>query len=144
MRLRMSCVASGALLAGALALAACTDSTSSNACGSGTAPVVVGTYKLASYTLGASTIDTAQGASGQLRFYTSTYGFNLTIPIQGAISDSGTYAISGARCMSEVSVQNPGTTTGTFSLSGTTPGSIFTFAGTNSAIGALGFSAVRQ
>jgi hypothetical protein len=46
--------------------------------------------------------------------------------------------------MSEVSLQNPGTTTGTFSLSGTTPGSIFTFAGTNSAIGALGFIAVKQ
>lgn len=144
MRLTKSVVASLIAVAGALAVAACKDSTSSDACGSGTAPVVAGTYKLASYTLGTSTIDTTQGASGQLRFYTSTYGFSLTIPIQGTISDSGAYTINGIRCMSEVSVQNLGTTTGTFSLSGTTPGSIFTFAGTNSAVGALGFIAVRQ
>lgn len=144
MRLAKSLVASGVALAGALAFTACKDSTSSNACGTGTAPVVAGTYKLASYTLGSSTIDTTSGASGQLRFYASNYAFNATIPIEGAISDSGTYTISGVRCMTEVSVQNPGTTTGTFTLSGTTPGSIFTFAGTNSAIGALGFIAVKQ
>jgi len=131
-------------IAAALAFAACSDSTSTNACGSGTPPNVVGTYKLASYTLGSSTVDTTSGASGQLRFYASDYAFNATIPIQGAISDSGTYTINGTRCMTEVSVQNPGSSTGTFTLTGTTPGSIFTFAGTNTAVGALGFVAVKQ
>ena len=144
MRLTKSFVASGIAVAAALAFTGCKDSTSSNACGTGVAPVVVGTYKLASYTFSTTTLDTTSGASGQLRFYASTYAFNATIPIEGAISDSGTYSISGARCMTEVSVQNPGTTTGTFTLSGTTPGSIFTYSGTNSAVGALGFIAVKQ
>jgi hypothetical protein len=135
----------GIALAAALAFAACSTSTSSSACGSGTPPNVVGTYKLASYTLGTTTIDTTQGASGQLRFHATTYGFNATIPVTGAIGDSGTYAISGVRCMTETSVMGQGSSSGTFTLNGTTPGSIFTFAGTNTALGAaVGFVAVRQ
>ena len=144
MRLRISYVASGALLAGALAFTACNDTTSSGPCGSGTPPSVVGTYKLASYTLGTNTIDTTEGASGQLRFYTSNYAFNATIPVTGAIGDSGTYAISGVRCMSETSVLGEGSSTGTFTLTGTTTGSVFTFTGTNTLAGAVGFAAVKQ
>ncbi len=144
MRLRISYVASGALLAGALAFTACKDSTSSNACGSGTAPAVAGTYQIASYTLGTTALDTLQGLSGQLRFYSAVYGFNVTIPGQGTITDSGTYAISGVRCMSETSVAGSGSTTGTFSLNGTTAGSLFTFAGTNTLVGAVAFVGVKQ
>jgi len=144
MRQTRSLAAPVLAIAAALALVACSDSTGSNACGTGTPPNVVGTYKLASYTLGSNTVDTTSGASGQLRFYASDYAFNVTIPAQGTIADSGTYTISGSRCMTEVSVENPGSSTGTFTLTGTTPGSIFTFAGTNTAVGALAFIAVRQ
>lgn len=130
-------------VAGAVA-AACSSTTSDGTCGSGTPPSVVGTYKIASYTLGTTALDTLQGLSGQLRFYASAYGFNVTIPVQGAIADSGTYTISGVRCMSETSVAGSGSTTGTFTLNGTTAGSVFTFAGTNTLIGAVGFVGVKQ
>jgi hypothetical protein len=145
MRLTTSVVPVGIALAGALAFAACKDTTSASACGNGTPPSVAGTYKLASYTLGTSTVDTTMGASGQLRFWATTYGFNATLPVVGPIADSGTYTISGSKCMSEASVLQQGSTSGTFTLSGTTPGSIFTFAGTNTAAGgAVAFVAVRQ
>ena len=144
MGLTRSSVPVGVALAAALAFAACKDSTSSSACGSGTPPSVVGTYKLASYTYGGTTVDTTQGASGQLRFYATTYGFNATFPGPTAIADSGTYTVSGVRCMTETSAMGQGSTSGTFTLSGTTPGSIFTFAGTNTIIAAVGFVAVRQ
>ncbi len=144
MRLTTSAVPLGIALAAALALAACKESTSGDTCGSGTPPSLVGTYKLASYTLGSSTIDTTSGASGQLRFYTTTYAWNATIPIQGAIADSGTYTIRGVRCMDETSVMGRGTSSGTFTLTGQTPGSIFTFTGTNSLVAAVGFVAVKQ
>lgn len=131
-------------VAGVIAAAACSSPTSSNTCGSGTAPVVIGTYALISYTLGTTTITTAQGASGQLRFYASSYGFNLSIPGQAAVADSGTYSISGVKCMSETSVLGQGSTTGTFTLSGTTPGSVLTFTGMNTLVGAVGFAGQKQ
>ena len=145
MRNTLSHVAAGLALAGALAFAACKESTSSNACGTGTPPSVAGTYKLASYTLGGTTIDTTQGATGQLRFHTALYGFNATLPGPTVIVDSGSYTISGIKCMSEVSVLNTGVTiSGTFTLSGATAGSIFTFQGTSAATGPVAFIAVRQ
>lgn len=130
-------------VAGAIA-AACSSTTSDNTCGSGTPPSLVGTYKLASYSFGGNTLDTLQGVSGQLRFYPSNYGFNVTVPVVGAIADTGTYAISGVRCMTETSVVGSGSTTGTFTVGGTTPGSVFTFAGTNTQVGAVGFVGVKQ
>jgi hypothetical protein len=144
MRLPRSLVAPGLALAAALAFAACKDSTSTSACGSGTPPSVVGTYSLVSYTVGTTTIDTTSGATGQLRFYASAYAFNATIPVTGAIGDSGTYTISGTRCMSETSVMGQGSSSGTFTLSGTTAGSLLTFSGTNSLIGAIGFVGKKQ
>lgn len=137
-------VVSGIALAAALAVASCKESTSSTDCGTGAAPSVVGTYKLARYTLGANTVDTTMGASGTLHFYASDYSFAANIPVVGLIADSGSYTITGVRCMSEVSVLNPGTSSGTFTLTGTTPGSIFTFTGTNSAAGAVAFVALKQ
>ena len=144
MRLTTSLAAPALAIAAALAFAACSDSTSSSTCGSGTPPNLVGTYKLASYTLGTITVDTTAGASGQLRFYAADYAFDLTIPVQGTISDSGTYTLSGVRCVSETSVAGKGATNGTFTLTSATPGAIFSFTGTNTAVGGLGFVAVRQ
>jgi len=144
MRGMRSFAAAGVALAAA-AFIGCSESMGSGGnCGSGTAPSVAGTYKLARYTLGSNTVDTLQGATGQLRFYAANYAFNATIPGTGAIADSGSYTITGIRCMSEVSVLNPGTSTGEFTLSGTTPGSVFTFAGTNTIVGPVGFVAVKQ
>jgi hypothetical protein len=141
----MRSVAAAGIALGAAAFIGCSESTGSGGnCGSGTPPSVVGTYKLARYTLGANTVDTTQGASGQLRFYAANYAFNATIPVTGAVVDSGSYTITGIRCMSEVSVLNPGTSSGEFTLSGTTPGSVFTFAGTNTIVGPVGFIAVKQ
>jgi len=144
MCLTRSVVVPGVALAAALAVAACKGSTGTDACGSGTAPSLVGTYKLASATLGSTSIDTTIGASGQLRFYASTYAFTVTVPPSAPIPDTGTYSISGVRCISETSVAGRGFSSGTFTLSGTTAGSIFSFTGTNTLIGALGFVAVKQ
>ena len=143
MRLPMSCVAPGLALAAVLAIAACKDTTT-NSCGSGTAPSVAGTYKLISYTAGGATVDTTMGASGQLRFYATAYAFNATLPVVGALADTGSYVISGTKCMSETSVTGQGSSTGTFTLSGTTPGSVFTFAGTNTLAGSIGIAGLRQ
>ncbi len=128
----------------ATAAIACSSSTSSNSCGSGTPPVVVGTYSLISYTVGGTTVTNTQGATGQLRFYTSTYGFNVTIPGPTTVVDSGNYSITGTKCMSQASVMGQGSSTGTFTLSGTTAGSVLTFSGTNSLVGPVGFAGQKQ
>jgi len=116
---RLSYAAAALALAGALGLAASCKSTTSPSCGSGTPPSVVGTYSLQSYTIGITTLTPPQ-ASGTLKFAASTYLANLTI-IGQPVVDSGTYAITGASCISQSSVV-PGNPqfTGTFSLVGTT------------------------
>jgi len=145
MRLRTSFVLPGLGLAAAVAFAACSkDSTSSSTCGSGTPPSLAGNYALVSYTLGTTTVDTTMGASGQLRFYASAYAFNATVPPGTTISDSGSYTVSGIRCISETSVLGQGSSTGTFTLTGTSAGSVFTFTGSNPLVGAIGFVAVKQ
>lgn len=113
-----------AVAAGAAVLAAaaaCKSSTSSNACGSGTPPAVTGVYTLASYDIG-GTLITAPPASGELRLNADgTYGVNLTLPPPtGAISDSGTYAIQGASCISQSSVLGQPQFVGSFTLTGST------------------------
>lgn len=144
MRVRTWVIVPGVALAAALAFAACSsDSTGTSACGSGTAQSLVGNYALVSYSLGTATVDTSQGASGQLRFYASTYAFDATVP-GTTIADSGTYTVSGVRCISETSALGQGSSTGTFTLTGTTAGSIFTFTGSNPLVGAIGFVAVKQ
>ena len=143
MRMPVSFIAPSLALAGALTFAACKESTGTS-CGSGTAPVVVGTYTLASYTVGITRIDTTMGASGQLRFYASAYGFDASFPVVGAVADSGTYVITGTKCMDETSVMGQGSTSGTFTITGTTPGSVLSFTGTNSLAGTVGFVGVKQ
>ena len=93
--------------AGALVFALACKSSTENNCPSGTAPSLVGTYALLSYTIGTNTI-TAPPASGTLHFYTTLYGVSLSIPngVGGftVISDSGTYTVIGASCIQENSV----------------------------------------
>jgi len=120
-------------LAAGLVFAACDSSTSNSSCGSGTAPSLVGTYALVSYTIGLTTVTTADGATGELRFHASTYGASITIPIGGApevIADSGSYTVTGAKCISQNSITGQPTFTGTFTLSGTASGAVFTVSGT--------------
>ena len=104
--------------AGALAMAyACTSSTE-NGCGSGTPPSLVGTYTLVSFQLGAATPLTPPTETGALRLHATTYGADLAGLL--AQTDSGTYAITGASCISQNSVVGNQQFTGTFSLVGTT------------------------
>jgi len=109
-----------AVVALAGAATACKSSSSTNACGTGTPPSLVGTYALVSYTLGGATV-TAPPAIGSLRLHTNTYGVDLTLPQPvGTISDSGAYAIVGASCINESSVLGQPQFTGSFRLIGTT------------------------
>jgi len=116
-------------LSAGLAFAACESSTSSNSCGSGTAPSLVGTYALVSYTIGLTTVTTADGATGQLRFHASTYGASITVPLTGSIADSGSYTVTGSKCISQNSLTGQPQFSGTFTLSGTTTGAVFTVSG---------------
>jgi hypothetical protein len=129
MRRHASFVISAFALAGALAFAACESSTSNSSCGSGTPPSLVGTYALVSYTIGLTTVTTADGASGELRFHASTYGASINVPGTGVLADSGSYTVTGAKCISQSSVMGQPQFTGTFTLSGTTSGSTFTVSG---------------
>jgi hypothetical protein len=115
-------VAVALVVAGAVALAAaCNSSTSTNACGSGSPPNLVGAYALQSYDIG-GTLITAPPASGTLRLNANlSYAVSLTLPPPtGAIADSGAYAIQGASCISQSSVLGQPQFIGTFSLVGTT------------------------
>ena len=128
---------------GALAFALACKSSTETSCGSGTAPSLVGTYNLLSYTIGANTI-TAPPANGNLRFYPTLYGVTLNIP-NGAggfqtISDSGSYAIGGASCISEASVLGNPQFTGTFTW---TPADS-TLTVTGSAAGAVAASSWKK
>lgn len=128
----MSFVVPAVAMAGALAIAACSSSTTGNSCGSGTAPSLVGTYALVSYTIGLTTVTTADGATGQLRFHASTYGAGISIPTAGGpevIADSGSYTVTGSKCISQNSITGQPTFSGTFTLSGTTTGAVFTVNG---------------
>lgn len=104
--------------AGALAIGYACKSSTESGCGSGTPPSLVGTYTLASFQLGAATPLTPPMETGDLRLHASTYGADLS----GLLSqqDSGTYAITGASCISQNSVIGNQQFTGTFSLVGTT------------------------
>jgi hypothetical protein len=98
-------------LAGAVGLAAACKSTTSNNCGNGrTPPSLIGTYSMLSYTIGTATFSVPP-ASGELRFYATTYGLDAIIPKPPPdstqfISDSGNYQIIGASCILESSVDS--------------------------------------
>lgn len=119
-------------VAGALWFAAACKSSTSNNCGNGSsAPSLVGSYSLLSYTLGTTTV-TSPTATGQLLFYPSAYHVSLTLP-SGFVTDSGSYAVVGASCIDEFSVLgNPdfsgsfqlNLTDSTFHVSGTAAGQV--------------------
>src|SRR5512135_1693059 len=125
-------------VAGALGFAAACKSSASDNCGSGaTPPSLVGTYSMLSYTIGTSTV-AAPPASGELRFYASLYGLDVTIPKPPPdstlfISDSGSYTIVGSTCILESSVDSAANsfsgsftfvTDSTLRLSGTASGKV--------------------
>ncbi len=120
-RSRLSLAVAALSVAGALAfVAACKSSTSSNACGSGSPPSLVGGYSLISYTLGGSQ-QTGTTGTLQLNANPDTYVANIVFPAPiGPQHDSGTYVIQGASCISENSALGNPQFTGTFELVGTT------------------------
>jgi hypothetical protein len=115
-------------LAAGLVFAACESSTS-NSCGTGTPPSLVGTYALVSATFGTDSFSTGQGYSGALQFTSTRYNFSVSASNVTVLADSGTYAVSGAKCISETSETGSPQFTGTFTLSGTTAGATLTVAG---------------
>jgi len=110
----VSYAAAALAVAGALWFAACKSSTSNN-CGSGTPPSLVGSYSLESYTLGTTTL-TSPTASGTLQFRATMYNVNLSLPGPTAVVDSGTYTIVGSACINELSQAGNPTFSGTFQL----------------------------
>ena len=132
MQRRTSFAVSTFALVAVLAFAACESSKSTGACGSGTPPSLVGTYGLASAMFGADTFTTAQGYSGSLKFTSTRYNFSVATPPPSSVTllaDSGTYTVTGASGLSENSDTGNPQFTGTFTLSGTTPGSTLTVLG---------------
>jgi hypothetical protein len=132
MRQHTSFVVPALALAAGLAFAACDSSKSAGACGGGTPPSLVGTYGLASAVFGVDTFSTGQGYSGTLKFTSTRYTFGVSTPPPSSttlLADSGTYVVTGASCISENSDTGNPQFTGTFTLSGTTPGSTLTVVG---------------
>ncbi len=120
-RSRLSLAVAALAVAAALGFAAaCKSSTSSNACGSGSPPSLVGSYSLVSYSL-AGTPQTGTTGTLQLNSNPDTYVANIVFPPPvGAQHDSGTYVIQGASCISENSALGNPQFVGTFELVGTT------------------------
>ena len=113
----VSYAGAGLVVAGTVWLVAACSSSTSNNCGSGTPPSLVGTYALASYTIGTTTV-TAPTATGSLRFYTTLYGVTLNLPNgtggMTVVTDSGSYTVVGSQCINESSVLGQPQFTGTF------------------------------
>jgi hypothetical protein len=96
-------LAAGVLAAAGLGMACASSPTSTNNCGSGTAPSLVGSYSLSKYTFG-STVYTTPAASGTLTFTANTYSQALSLPtaaLDTTANDSGTYLIVGSECIYE-------------------------------------------
>ena len=126
-------MAAAAASAGALAIAfACKPSTDTS-CGSGAPPDLSGTYTFSSYTLGTKTWS-APPSSGQLQMTGTTYQDSVTLdtgtPPTQQVSGAGTYAITGAACITLTSSVDTTHFSGTFTL-GTAVG-ITTFRETGS------------
>jgi len=97
------------------ALTACSKDTTSTTCASGSPANLVGSYDLLSYTIGPSTY-TSPPAIGNLRLHAGTYGVDVTLPGPQIISDSGTYVLTGADCISQTSLFGYAPFVGTYSL----------------------------
>lgn len=102
---RMGWIAVGALAAAGVGWACSSSPTSTNNCGSGSPPSLIGSYSLSQYTWGA-TVYAPPSAGGALAFTASTYHQTLVLPtstLDTTIVDSGTYVIVGSECISEIS-----------------------------------------
>jgi hypothetical protein len=150
MQRRATIVVLASALAAGLVFAACDSSSNTNACGSGTPPSLVGTYALVSATFGPETYSTATGYSGTLTFTATRYTFSVVGPnptpppaTVTLLADSGTYTVTGSKCIGENSDTGNPQFTGTFTLSGTTPGSTLTVTGSAATV-PVTFIATKQ
>jgi hypothetical protein len=143
MRRNTSFAVAALALAAGLVFAACDSSSNTSACGSGTPPSLVGTYALVSAMFGPDTYTAAQGVSGTLQFTATRYSFAVSQSSVTLLADSGTYAVTGSKCISETSDTGNPQFTGTFTLSGTTPGSTLTVTGAAAAL-PVQFVATKQ
>jgi len=108
----------GAVAAAGLGIACSSSPTTTNNCGSGTAPSLVGSYSLTSYTYGI-TVYTPPGAFGKLWYAYSTYADTITVPGSAGDSttvDSGTYQVVGSECINQQSLAGQRDFAGTFKL----------------------------
>ncbi len=103
---RMGWVAAGAMVAAGLGWACSSSPTSTNNCGTGSPPSLVGSYNLFKYTFG-SAVYVSPAASGTLTLTASRYSQRLTLPTSGVDTvavDSGTYLVVGSECINEHSL----------------------------------------
>lgn len=103
---RTGWLAAGVLAAAGLGWACASTPTSTNNCGTGSPPSLVGNYTLKQYTWG-STVYAPPSASGSLAFTATTYAQTVTLPVSASrdtvLSDNGTYLLVGSECISEFS-----------------------------------------
>ncbi len=108
-----------ALAVAGLGSASCNSTpTNGNNCGSGVAPVLVGSYTLSSYQFGTRTY-TVPPASGVLYFTTGKYADSLYIPASVGdtlTADSGSYQLVGSECILLMSAAGKRNFSGTFRL----------------------------
>jgi len=126
-------MAAAAASAGALAIAFACKTSTDTSCGSGSPPSLSGTYSFSSYTLGTTTW-TAPPSTGQLQMTGTAYQYSVTLdtgtPPTHQVTGAGTYAITGAACITLTSSVDTTHFSGTFTLS--TANGITTFRETGS------------
>jgi hypothetical protein len=125
-----------AVAAAAVAAFACKSKpTAPDPCGTGTPPSLVGSYSFQSYKLGTRTF-TEPSSYGSLRFTDTSYVQTYTLPIaqfglDSTFSDTGSYYITGERCISQFSHVDTTHFSGTFTLVTTSVQTTYTATGTN-------------
>jgi hypothetical protein len=125
-----------AVAAAAVAAFACKSKpTAPDPCGTGTPPSLVGSYTFQSYKVGTHTY-AQPGSFGSLRFTDATYIQIYTLPIglggvDSTISDTGSYFITGERCISQFSAVDTTHFSGTFTLVTTSVQTTYTATGSN-------------
>jgi len=128
-----------AAAAAAVAAYACKSKpTAPDPCGTGTPPSLVGSYTFESYKVGTQTF-TQASASGSLRFTDTSYVQIYTLPIahgglDSTFSDTGSYFVTGVRCISQFSRVDTTHFSGTFTLVTTSVQTTYTATGTNGSL----------
>ena len=142
MHRRTSFVVPAFALAAGLVFAACESSSNTSACGSGTPPSLVGTYDLVSAMFGPQTYGPPD-YSGSLVFTSTRYKFTVLQQDVTVLADSGTYTVTGSKCIGENSDTGLPQFSGTFALSGTAPGATLTVTGAAATV-SVTFVATKQ